>query len=134
MAIVFFGFWEIRILCSHCPYYAEKGATLRCPANYGCPKFWKYRPGPMSSAERIQLVIGFVLMSGYPFIFLYLGAQLVYLVAAGIGLAVFFSALLVFKCSRCVNFSCPFNRVSRDKVQAFLNRNPVMKKAWEKTE
>ncbi|MFW9873309.1 MAG: hypothetical protein ACFFG0_09420 [Candidatus Thorarchaeota archaeon] len=30
----FFEFWEIRILCSHCPYYAEEGNTLHCIANY----------------------------------------------------------------------------------------------------
>jgi hypothetical protein len=44
MAVIFFGFWEIYILCSHCPYYALKGFTIKCIANYGCPKFWKYQP------------------------------------------------------------------------------------------
>lgn len=33
MAVVFFGFWEIYILCSHCPYYALKGFIIKCIAN-----------------------------------------------------------------------------------------------------
>ena len=35
--IFFFGCWEIKILCSHCPYYAKDGPLLECPANLGCP-------------------------------------------------------------------------------------------------
>jgi hypothetical protein len=73
--LVFFGLWEIRILCSHCPYYAERGATLHCIANYGCPKVWRYHPEPISTPEKIQLMIGFVLVGGYPFPFLILGQQ-----------------------------------------------------------
>ncbi|HDQ73467.1 MAG TPA: hypothetical protein ENN19_15435 [Chloroflexi bacterium] len=26
--LLFFELWEIRILCSHCPYYAEEGRVL----------------------------------------------------------------------------------------------------------
>ena len=48
--VAFFGFIEIRVLCSHCPHYTEKGSTLGCWANHGSPKLWKYRPGPMSIA------------------------------------------------------------------------------------
>ena len=130
MAAVFFGFWEIRILCSHCPYYAEKGLTLKCPANYGCPKFFKYRPGPISRGEKVQLVIGFIIMAGYPFVFLVLASQYLYLAATTLGLVVFFGALLKFKCSRCINFSCIFNRVPKSAIEAFLDRNPIMKQAW----
>ncbi len=34
-------------------------------------------------------------------------------------------------CLRCVNFSCPFNRVSKKEVDAFLKENPEMRKAWK---
>jgi hypothetical protein len=34
----FFGFVEIRVMCSHCPPYAEEGAILKCWANHGSPK------------------------------------------------------------------------------------------------
>lgn len=47
----FFGFVEIRVMCAHCPHYAEEGKTLGCWANYGAPKLWQYRPGPMSAIE-----------------------------------------------------------------------------------
>jgi hypothetical protein len=70
--LVFFELWEIRILCSHCPFYAERGTTLHCIANYGSLKLWRYRPGPMSRSERIQLWIGFAILGGYPFPFILL--------------------------------------------------------------
>ncbi|MCP4694968.1 MAG: hypothetical protein GY859_43475, partial [Desulfobacterales bacterium] len=41
--IGFFGFVEIRVMCSHCPHYAEEGKSLKCWANYSSPKIWKYR-------------------------------------------------------------------------------------------
>lgn len=131
MAIIFFGFWEIKILCSHCPYYALKGFTIKCIANYGCPKFWRYQPEPISKSEKIQLGIGFVVMSVYPFIFMILGRQVLYLVLSLGGLIFFFGALFKFKCTRCINFSCVFNRVPKETVDAFLLRNPVMAKAWK---
>lgn len=131
MAVVFFGFWEIYILCRHCPYYALKGLTIKCIANYGCPKFWRYQPGPISKSKKIQLVIGFFIMSGYPFIFMILGRQYLLFVISLIGLFFFFGGLLKFKCTKCINFSCVFNRVPDKKVNAYLKRNPVMAKAWE---
>lgn len=131
MAIIFFGFWEIRILCSHCPYYAEKGFTLHCIANYGCPKFWKYRSEPISKAEKIQLAVGFIMISCYPFPFLILGGQFVWLLLAAAGLTMFFWTLQKFTCTKCVNFSCLFNRVPQEVVDEYLRRNSVMRKAWE---
>jgi len=50
--IGFFGFVEIRVMCSDCPHYAEQGSSLKCWANYGSPKIWKYRPGPMAFWEK----------------------------------------------------------------------------------
>ena len=26
----YFGFIEIRVMCSHCPHYAEEGGSLKC--------------------------------------------------------------------------------------------------------
>ena len=53
MVVGYFGFIEIRVMCSHCPHYAEPGSSLKCWANYGSPKIWKYRPGPMTLIEKI---------------------------------------------------------------------------------
>lgn len=131
LAVIFFGFWEIRILCSHCPFYAEKSATLHCIANFGCPKLWRYRPEPISSSEKIQLAIGFVMVCGYPFPFLILGEQFILLLVTALELAVFFLGLQRYTCSRCVNLSCLLNRVPKEVVDEYLKLNPVMRKAWE---
>jgi len=131
LAIIFFGFWEIRILCSHCPYYAEKGVILHCAHNYGCPKFWKYHPEPISNSEKIQLLIGFIILGGYPFPLLVLGEQFVLLLLTAWGLIIFFWTLQKYSCSKCVNFSCLLNRVPKQIVDEYLKRNPVMRKAWE---
>lgn len=131
MALIFFGVWEIYILCSHCPYYALSGMTIKCIANYGCPKFWQYQPGPISKFKKLQLVVGFTIMSVYPFIFMILGHQLLFFVLSLCGLIFFFAALFRFKCTKCINFSCVFNRVSKEKIDSYLSRNPEMEKAWK---
>lgn len=130
--IVFFEFWEIRILCSHCPYYAEKGRSLHCFGNYMSLKVWRFHPEPMNRSEKIQLFLGFIIFFGYPYIFMLLGRQYFFIILYSISLIVFFGLLVGRRCSRCVNFSCPLNRVPKKVVDAFLKRNPVMKEAWEK--
>ena len=30
LIVGYFGFLEIRVMCSHCPHYAEEGNTLQC--------------------------------------------------------------------------------------------------------
>jgi len=130
-AMFFFNVWESRILCSHCPYYAEKGSTLHCIANYGSLKLWKYHPEPMSQSEKIQLWIGLVILIGYPFLFLLLGRQWALTFIALWGMILFFWTLNKYTCSQCVNFSCPLNRVPKEVVDAYLRRNPTMRKAWE---
>jgi hypothetical protein len=131
--LVFFELWEIRILCSHCPYYAERSATLHCIANYGSLKVWRYHPEPMSRSEKIQLWIGFVILGGYPFPLLLLAGEFLWAVGAAWGLVMFFWTLRKETCSRCVNFSCPLNAVPRELVDAYLERNPVMRQAWEES-
>lgn len=129
--IFFFEIWEIRILCSHCPYYAEKGRTLHCIANYSSLKLWRYHPEPMSRLEKIQLITGFIILGGYPFPFLILGRQVIFAFLAFWALVMFFWTLHKYTCSVCVNFSCVLNTVPKKVVNEYLNRNPVMKKAWE---
>ncbi|MCK4777040.1 MAG: hypothetical protein KAS39_01610, partial [Actinomycetia bacterium] len=129
--LFFFTLWEIRILCSHCPYYAEKGKTIHCIANYGMPKLWKYRPGPVSMAEKIQLFIGFIILFGYPFPFMIIGRKYMLAVFSLWGVILFFWTLQKYTCTKCVNFSCPLNRVEKEVVDQYLRKNPVMRKAWE---
>jgi hypothetical protein len=40
---------------------------------------------------------------------------------------------MFYFCSKCVNFSCPLNHVPKSMVDEYLERNPVMKEAWEKS-
>lgn len=78
--VAFFGFIEIRVMCSHCPHYAEPLTSLKCWAIYGSPKLWKYRPGPMTLFEKTIFFGGFAIVWGYPLPFLLLGKHLLLLV------------------------------------------------------
>jgi hypothetical protein len=129
--LFFFEFWEIRILCSHCPYYAEEGNTLHCIANYSSLKIWTYHPEPMNISEKIQLITGFIILVGYPLIFMVLSNQFVFLIISIIEIFILFGFLLIRRCGKCVNFSCPLNSVKKKYVDIFLDKNPVMRKAWE---
>jgi hypothetical protein len=129
--LFFFEFWEIRILCSHCPFYTEEEKTIHCIANYGSLKLWKYHPEPMKMSEKIQLIIGFIILMGYPLIFLILGNQYILLLLGLVEIIVFYSFLLIRRCKKCLNFSCPLNRVKKEQVDTFLKKNPIMRKAWE---
>lgn len=148
-AVFFFVFFEIRILCSHCPYYARSGIFLHCLANHGIIKLWRYHPEPLNIFEKISLVICFLIFGLFP---LGVEAYGVWFAAseystfgvwtlvamAGIAgttlltLAGFFTVLLTFFCPRCINFSCPLNQVPQEQVGEYLRRNPVMREAWEK--
>lgn len=122
---------EIRVMCSHCPHYAEPGTrTLQCWANYGAPKLWAYRPGPMSRVEKAIFFGGLLPIAGYPLAFLLAGRQwllLALFAASVLGLG---SLLLRTMCRRCMNFACPFNRVDRHTRALFFARNPVVAEAW----
>jgi hypothetical protein len=133
-AIFFFFVWEARVLCRHCPYWAEESNVLHCHANYGVIKIWKYQSSPMSKSERIQFIIGALLLIGFPFPFLLLGKE--YLLVL-IGLSAVVSGTFILRknvCTRCTNFSCPMNAVPYQIVNIFLNRNPAIQRRWESGE
>lgn len=129
--LFFFFVWEARVLCSHCPYWAGNGRVLKCHANYGVIKFWRYHPEPMNRSEKIQFLIGGLLLILYPLIILVIGGE--YLLAV-IGLVSAFSfGYLLWRniCDRCINFSCPLNHVPQKTRQAFFERNEMIARAWE---
>jgi hypothetical protein len=147
-----FNVFEIRFLCSHCPYYPDNNKTLKCPGNYGSPKLWKYHPEPMNRFEKFMMrfsIIGmtfFILpLSGLAYGILYLGMNysefglipLGGMIALEVGSLVtslsFVSVLNTYYCSKCVNFSCPYNTVPKIVVDDYLRKNKVMKEAWEKS-
>jgi len=129
--LLFFFVVEGRVLCSHCPFWAEEGRVLHCHANYGVIKLWRFRPGPMSRLEKLLFGAGAAVFGAYPFVFMILGSQWLLLVIA---LAAAASSILNLRrnvCVRCINFSCPANAVPKSLVDAYLRRNPVMREAWE---
>jgi hypothetical protein len=146
---LFFGILEIRVLCSHCPYYQEndQGFILHCLANHGTIKIWKYRPEPLAFWEKISFLLGagfFVFfpiipeidillfyISSEQFIELFLVFGLIFItLLAGFN---FYYKLRKKICPKCVNFSCPLNSVEKTVVDSYLKRNVVMREAWEKT-
>ena len=119
------------MLCRHCPYWAGESGVLHCPANYGVIKIWRYEPGPMNTAEKIQFIVGALLLIACPFPFLLLGGE--YLLA-GVGAGAVVAGVVILRrnvCSRCINFSCPMNRVPGQLVDVYLRRNPQMRATWE---
>ncbi len=146
-----FGIFEIRFLCSHCPYYAEDGKILHCLANHGSFKFWKYRPGPLNKFEKFMMyflitTIFYVFplsVMGYGIWHLSINfAQfgliallgLIGVTAANLISSIsFYITVKTFFCSNCVNFSCPLNTVPKPVIDEYLKKNDVMRKAWEKS-
>jgi hypothetical protein len=133
-SVIFFEFWEIRILCSHCPFYAENKGTIRCYGNFGSLKVWRYRPEPMSRSENIQLIIGFGILAGiliFPLVILVANAYYLWTVPVITGMLFFLYVVRKYHCPRCFNFSCHFNSQPKPVIDEFLRLNPVMRKAWE---
>lgn len=120
--IAYFGFIEIRVMCSHCPHYAEETKTLGCWANHGSPKIWKYRPGPMSLAENIVFFAGLTVVFGYPIPFLIMGTLWLLLALYILTTTAFFLTLKMFLCSQCMNFACPLNGVPESTRLLFYER------------
>jgi hypothetical protein len=151
MVIVFWGFGlETRILCSHCPYYAEEGKTLHCLALHGSPKWWRYRPEPMNRLEKTVLLFFFISLLVIPvlveaygiwFITTHYGEYgliallgMVGITLASIMAGILWVLIMLYAfCSQCVNFSCPLNTVPKSMVDEYLRRNPVMRDAWVKS-
>lgn len=130
--IFFLQVWENKILCSHCPYYAfEDERHVKCYANFGIYKLWKYNPAPMTTSEKIQFLIGIAFFVGIPLIlFLIIGFYLFIGISLTLAL-VWVISMHFLSCSKCPNFSCPLNNVSKEVVNEYLKRNSVMRKAWE---
>jgi hypothetical protein len=146
-----FGVFEIRFLCSHCPYYAEEDKILHCLGNHGSFKLWSYHPEPMNKFEKFMMyfliaTIFFVFplsIMGYGITYISLSYAEYGLIAllglSGIAGGVlvssisFVMSLKTFFCPNCVNFSCPLNTVSKPVIDEYLRKNVMMREAWEKS-
>jgi hypothetical protein len=143
---------EQLLLCRHCPFFTDCNKTITCWALRFWPKWWKYSPKPMNKLEKFLLthIIFSIPMFVWPVAWSLYG---VYYVAVnynsqgltallgmiGLAFAIILTHIQFFLivwskfCTRCVNFSCPFNKVPKEKVDTFLELNPVMKDAWLKS-
>jgi hypothetical protein len=131
-ALFFFFVWEARILCSHCPFWAEPSRVLHCHANYGVIKFFRHHPEPMTRSEQAQFIVGALILVAYPIFFLVLAKQYLLVVIAAAS-TISFGYLLYWNfCSRCINFSCPVNHVPGKNKNAYLLKNLILKRSWEK--
>ena len=119
---VFFLVIETRVLCPHCPHYAQPTNTLRCWANFGFPKSWKYKPTPLNRIEKIILLAGFILIWGSPAVAISLNTLWILLGIYLISVLLFFYFLGYWQCSRCVNITCPLNRVNNNVKQQFSDK------------
>jgi len=146
---LFFFVIEIRLTCIHCPYYAENTKRLSCPENFIAIKIWRFRPEPMSRFERIGSKTCFIFIGGFPIIIQLYGiyyfiiqksnVNLITLIGLiGIFIATIITLLIFAKiflnlfCIKCINFSCPFNKVPKEIRNEYIKRNPILKSAWEK--
>lgn len=127
---LFFLVIEIRVLCSHCPHYKKSNIFIRCWANYGAPKLWKYRPGPLNIFEKFILISGFIIVWGYPAFYMFLSKKWIITALYIISVVVFFAILRAKSCNICINFSCPLNTVDTETKITFLKNNPEIKKHW----
>jgi hypothetical protein len=130
LILIYFGLIEIRVMCSHCPHYAETGSTLKCWANYGMPKLWRYRPGPMSGMEKVIFLAGLLLIFGYPLVLFGVISNWFLAVLYGLSMVGAYFYMRRSMCSQCMNFACPLNLVDEDRREAFFKRNPNIAVAW----
>lgn len=129
----YFGLIEIRVMCSHCPHYAEpETKSLKCWANYGCPKLWKYNPGPMSITEKIIFILGLMIIFLPPVFILWIQKKYLFLLIYIVLLIAWKILLRIFYCKKCINFACPFNSVNNNVKDKFFNKNIIVKQAWKK--
>ena len=128
----FFGLIEIRVMCCHCPHYAEPELTsLKCWANYGSPKLWKYRPGPLSWFENFIFFLGFMIILLPPAVVFGLQNHFWLMGIYIIVLIIVFLMLHLFYCRHCINFACPLNAVKKKDREEFFDKNPAVKEAWK---
>jgi hypothetical protein len=132
LSAAFFGFIEIRVLCSHCPHYAQPGRVLRCWANPGSPKVWKYHPGPLARVEKVVFLSGLAAIWGFPLACTILGGDWLLAALLGASTGAFFVLLRRRFCSRCMNFACPLNLVRQPTREQFFRLNPACE--WGKKE
>jgi hypothetical protein len=90
-----------------------------------------YDPKPINTSEKIQFIIGALILMGFPIPFLIINKQFIPILFIIAGTIIWVIVIQLKVCSDCINFSCVLNRVPEKLRNEFLKRNPEIKKAWE---
>lgn len=101
----------LRFFCSHCPHYCRDEKTLKCIFFWGLPKFFKQRPGPLSTMEKVCSIMGPALVILYPIYWLFQepGLLLVYVLS----IVVFGASIRRNECAHCIYTDCPANTANQ---------------------
>ena len=131
LVAIFFGYAEEKMLCSHCPQYAEEGFLLKCYSHWGFPKIPDFNPKPISNIEKGIWLVWLGAIALYHIPFFIMRRQWLFLVVTTC--AAIFACWTVYHthCDRCPNLSCLANHVPDEVREAFLKNNPVLMKAYE---
>jgi len=124
LAGIFFIYVEALILCRHCPHYAEKGAVLRCHANWGLPKFPPFDPRPLRFWEKAAWLAYVAVLFLYYVPFFIASSQWLLLAVNTVALVTAAWTLQRTQCNRCFHLSCPINRVPDDVKEVFYDNYP----------
>ncbi len=119
---------EFYFFCSRCPYYGKPYCQMEemLPSKLRCGpvKWFRAKPGPLTFRDK-ALIIGFdIVVGSFPFYWFWQQPKL--LILYFVFVALFFTVILTFSCSRCAHFSCPFNRVSKktqSEFEAYLKKS-----------
>ena len=113
------GVAEVGCLCRHCPYYRQQpGIMVHCMAMWGPTKWFKPKPGALSSLDKAILYSFFFISFSYPIYWLIQHPALLVIYLWAIANMVW--TLARYECNRCMNFGCPFNLVSEDVKNAYV--------------
>ncbi len=124
ISMLFFAGIEWYVLCRHCPCYEHSGKErgnenrFYCLANWGSPKFFKYKPGHISRGGQAVFVAFVAFFLFFPILYYvdsweFIFFQLLFAV-------IFYVSIRHWTCSSCPNFGCILNCVPEDKREAFL--------------
>jgi len=125
------------------------GKFLKCWALRGMPKLWRYRPEPMKKFEKYLMLFFGSFIDLFPLVGTIWGIvwfaknptekvalSIVLFIVSGILLLlmIIFGEVIIKKgCKKCANFSCSMNNVPEEIINQFLEKNPKIKDAWEKS-
>lgn len=109
------------------------GRPLKCHANYGVLKFFKYKPGQSSKLEKTVFIISALIFLGYPLILILIGQEYLIFAICAVTLFSFIYTAKKSICTKCINFSCPMNSVDEQTKKQYLDQNDRMREAYHKT-